>query len=508
MKAIQLNPLFVKEVKTLFRGKGFPIIHNVYVLLLLVILLGILLATTNDYYNFAWRMGRQVLTVLAAFQLVCLCLIAPAITAAAMSLERDRNTYDTLMVMPLGRGRIVFYKTVSSLMFLLLLAAASTPFLAGGFVLGGITPSELAVAAVLTLAGILAAGALGLMFAALFKRTIIAVPGACLAAGVLILGTAGAVWVMKPPQTWRLANPLIALSEHMRGATAGFFTWDLPAWAPSLVYQFLLCLIFFAIATEMLKLPSQRNLAGVGLVVILTCVAIMGFDLGATVRASSVSISKGLVFHSSLVLVGLAVFVACLDPLRIRHPMRIRQAGAEKETAAAWLARLAHPGPRLTFFAVVAMVFVWYGAVMSCPPLRNRSFVLTGPPFLAMTVTGAFVALCYLVSLLRRWRYSIIPKGIALGIAAAFVFGVTTIPSWVHAADNEPTGRSVDVLLLLDPTMACRSLVYSVLKPYPYLQEFLGGAPFCIVTAFAYGVLAAGLGASAFVVWRIRRTRA
>jgi len=136
MKSPQLNPLFVKEIKTLLRGKGFPIISNIYVALLAIVLVAVLLTTLGSYKSFAWEMGRDVVSILGMFQLICLFLIAPSITASAMSLERDRDTYDVLMVMPLGLGRIVFYKTVAALMFLILLAAVSVPFLAGGFVLG------------------------------------------------------------------------------------------------------------------------------------------------------------------------------------------------------------------------------------------------------------------------------------------------------------------------------------------------------------------------------------
>ena len=309
MNTVQINPLFVKEVRTLFRGKGFLIILNSYLgLVALILIAGAIMALGKYYTTNAWEMGRSIVLGLGIYQLIAFSLIAPALTAATMSLERDRDTYDVLMVMPLGLPRIVFYKTLAALMLLVMLVMVSLPLLAGGFVLGGVAPEELFAVAILTLLAIISCGALGLMFSSLFHRTIIAVPGACLTAIILMVVSAFWIYVNNITMTIRCANPIIMLVEYMQGAQVGCFGVELPMWLPTLVFLGLTCLLFLAIATEGFRFRFRRNYAMVGIMLLLLFAAILFFTFGEMLNAMPETLGEAKFF----VLYSICCYSVCL----------------------------------------------------------------------------------------------------------------------------------------------------------------------------------------------------
>lgn len=489
MNAIHINPLFVKEVRTLFRGKGFPIVLNSYLGLVAVILAGAsIMSLSRSYTTYAWEMGRSIVLGLGIYQLIALGLIAPALTAATMSLERDRDTFDVLMVMPLGLARIVFYKTLAALMFLIMLVMVSLPLLAGGFVLGGVAPGELAVVALLTLLAMLVNGALGLMFSSLFKRTIIAVPGACLMAGIMTVVTAFWLYMTDSPLALRYANPIIALYEFMQGAQIGLFSLDAPVWLPALVLLSLAGLLCLAIATEGFRFKFRRRYAMVGFILVLLCAAMLFFELGESLHAMPEQLDSALILRLSLYVMLFMVFAAILDPMGTQRTSALYPKA--RKSIRTVLSALFCPGLGLTVMVWVAVTSLWLSVACFYPALRVRSGVMYGAPLLAGMTALFYSALGRFVVSVWNWKRGYMARIIA-GVVFVILVGLPHVVSMVlHAADNQAASQPLDLLLLVSPALACNSLGDDILTPYPFLAETLGNREFWWVTLGVYAVLA------------------
>ena len=68
--------------------------------------------------------------------------LAPASTAGAISLEREKQTLELLVATPITSLAIVLGKLLSALVYVWLLIAASIPLTAVVFVYGGVAPED------------------------------------------------------------------------------------------------------------------------------------------------------------------------------------------------------------------------------------------------------------------------------------------------------------------------------------------------------------------------------
>ena len=75
--------------------------------------------------------------MLSLFQLLLVCFIAPAFTAGAISLEREKLTLDMLVVTPMRPGGLVIGKLFSALAFVILMLLAGIPISALVLMYGG-----------------------------------------------------------------------------------------------------------------------------------------------------------------------------------------------------------------------------------------------------------------------------------------------------------------------------------------------------------------------------------
>ncbi len=137
---------------------------------------------------------RRLLMVLGIGQLAMVILIAPAFTSTAITIERDRNTLESLLATPMSPLSIVFGKMTGSLTFLVLLVLSGVPVLATLLLLGGVEFTEiLAVAAVLLLSAV-HLGSIGLLVSVLSKRSYRAIIITYCALLVVVFALAGPVW--------------------------------------------------------------------------------------------------------------------------------------------------------------------------------------------------------------------------------------------------------------------------------------------------------------------------
>jgi ABC-type transport system involved in multi-copper enzyme maturation permease subunit len=202
------------------------------------------------------RLGTWLFSSLAMGSLVLLAFITPALTAGAISGERERRTLDLLLITRASPMGLVAGKLVGSLAYVVFLIIASLPGFALVYLFGGVPIQYLVMAIAVVLTTAVAHAALGLLMSALIKRTVLAtvasyfvvlaivvgLPFVSLVLGIAALagqgspygyyGYSGAVssspsstadsppTVLVPPSAYLLASPIISLASVLPSETS------------------------------------------------------------------------------------------------------------------------------------------------------------------------------------------------------------------------------------------------------------------------------------------------
>ena len=104
----------------------------------------------------------QMYELLASLEFIMLLFIVPALTAASISGERERQTLDLMLTTLLTPAQIVSGKLLSALSVMVLLVVSSFPPISMVLVFGGITWMELAPQLLCYVAVALVAGSKGI----------------------------------------------------------------------------------------------------------------------------------------------------------------------------------------------------------------------------------------------------------------------------------------------------------------------------------------------------------
>jgi ABC-type transport system involved in multi-copper enzyme maturation permease subunit len=115
--------------------------------------------------------GRALFTALMLLLTLVVLVLAPASTAGAISLEREKQTLDLLATTPISSLAIVLGKLLSALTWMFLLLLASIPVSALVFTFGGVAPDDLFRGYLVLFGTAIAFGTIGLFVSALVKRT-------------------------------------------------------------------------------------------------------------------------------------------------------------------------------------------------------------------------------------------------------------------------------------------------------------------------------------------------
>jgi ABC-type transport system involved in multi-copper enzyme maturation permease subunit len=193
---------------------------------------------------------RIVMSMLVAL----IALIAPALTANAITLERERKTMDLLLATPLTARQLLVGKLLGSFAFIVLLLALTLPVSAVSVLLGGVSFPELLKAYLLIACGGLVLCAIALFSSVYARNSTLAVlwsylrvAGFLLATGVLIAlqealafgafgGRGAGALNLAFPQV--LLNPFAA--PFVADMQVDFVRWQVPAWIVGVV----ICLLF------------------------------------------------------------------------------------------------------------------------------------------------------------------------------------------------------------------------------------------------------------------------
>ena len=175
-RVLQPNPIIVKELRSRMRGGRPYMILTGYLLGLSLVCFGILRVFEGQAQNGApiisAHVGQGLFAALALAETLLIVFLTPAVTAGAISSEREQLTYDLLIATPLRPSRILSGKLVAALWYVLLLIFAAVPLGSVILLFGGVSPRDLAKALLLLLLTAVAAGMLGLLCSTLARRTL------------------------------------------------------------------------------------------------------------------------------------------------------------------------------------------------------------------------------------------------------------------------------------------------------------------------------------------------
>ena len=177
--------IMVKELRSRFRGRRAFVIITAYLAVLALIAYGAYVSVephvtiagdfgggrTISGANASATIGQAIFTMLSVFQLLLVCFIAPAFTAGAISLEREKQTLDLLVTTPMRPGAIVIGKLFSALAFVVLLILAGIPVSALVLMYGGASVTDILQQQVVLFVSAIGFGVVGIFFSALVKRT-------------------------------------------------------------------------------------------------------------------------------------------------------------------------------------------------------------------------------------------------------------------------------------------------------------------------------------------------
>jgi ABC-2 type transport system permease protein len=177
--ALWNNPILVKEVRTRMRGNRAFVLLTAH-LLILGVALGLIYLiisasqTTLNNPGDRQTLGKLIFGLLIWMELVMVSFTSPALTSGAISLERERQTFDLLKVTLIKARSLALGKYFAGLVFVLLLLVTSLPLFGPPFILGGILLEEILIAVLILATSAIAFCAVGLFFSSLFSRTLVA----------------------------------------------------------------------------------------------------------------------------------------------------------------------------------------------------------------------------------------------------------------------------------------------------------------------------------------------
>ena len=237
VKPFWANPVVTRDLRVQMRGTKSYWNQAAYLLLLGLLAVAGYAQATTGYGSGPSGMSvvlasgkleqffRFIFTTLAAL----ICLIAPALTAASITGERQRLTLDLLVTTPLTPAELLVGKLISSIAFLLLLLALSLPASALCVILGGATLGDVFQVYLLLAIDGLVLAAIGLYFSCAVRASLLALIWTYLAVGAFllvtlaagsVLGMGGAFWrgptAASPGLSLAALNPFLAVSVGMR----------------------------------------------------------------------------------------------------------------------------------------------------------------------------------------------------------------------------------------------------------------------------------------------------
>ena len=187
------NPVVVKEMRARMRGNRAFVLLTIYLGLLSLLVALVYFAFTQsttaaNSISDRQVFGKAIFGIVVFTQLLTISFVSPALTAGAISSEREHQTYDLLRTTLLTGRSLVFGKFFSGLLFVLLMLIAALPIQSLAFLFGGVAVEEFIIATILLVVSAIAFCAAGVFFSSFIKRTLVSTVLAYAFAIILVFG--------------------------------------------------------------------------------------------------------------------------------------------------------------------------------------------------------------------------------------------------------------------------------------------------------------------------------
>ncbi|TMF54661.1 MAG: ABC transporter permease [Chloroflexi bacterium] len=187
------NPIVSKEYRSRMRTWRSPLAMTLYILLLgglgWAVFSSLASAAQSGFSGQAANYGQQLFLWLTLFQALLLTFIVPALTAGAISGERERQTIDLLFVTQIPPFSIIWGKLLASMSFVIILLLLSVPIFSLVFLFGGIEIDQVLTAFLVCATTALTLGVLGILFSTAARRTLPSTVAAYVGAFLLVAGS-------------------------------------------------------------------------------------------------------------------------------------------------------------------------------------------------------------------------------------------------------------------------------------------------------------------------------
>ena len=130
-------------------GRAFLVLTlflTVLSLFMLLLFLAVRSDVGNDPFSAGRTIGKTLFIGVVTIALMQVMIIVPAQAAAAITSERERETFDLLVATLLPSWKIVLGKLFAALAYAVLLIVAVVPLMGIAFFFGGVTAGEVAIA--------------------------------------------------------------------------------------------------------------------------------------------------------------------------------------------------------------------------------------------------------------------------------------------------------------------------------------------------------------------------
>lgn len=266
-----MNPVWKRELRARWRGWRAFVLVFLYVAVLAAALLfqyaGYLQSPQQAYdiYGYPTQadprqrlalLGHTLFVLLAWLQVVLWLLLAPILTATAITAEREKGLLEGLHLSRLHAGEIVWGKLLSSLSLMALLILITLPITATCFMMGGVSPGELALVTALQAATAICCASIGLAVSAWCRKGMAAIALAFVAmlawSGLTMLVFANAPGSLLL-EIGAKTHPLVAILEMTDSTDAlrrAPWTAGTPSWIISLLFLFFFTLFNLRIAAK------------------------------------------------------------------------------------------------------------------------------------------------------------------------------------------------------------------------------------------------------------------
>ena len=241
LRELLANPIVKREIKQTFRKAKIFWIMAAYLFALSAVSLTVMgnLGSVMDSYD--PMMPSIMYFVILGMQMLLLTLIVPITTSTAISGERERQTFDLLIITKMNMEDIILGKLLSSLMIVVIMIILSMPVYAVVFYYGGVSVIQFLLNQVYLLCYVSMIGSLGVLFSAIMKKS----NAASIATIALIFAMTIGIWmalaivgamlsavlrsrdVLRVFGTFFALNPIVSFVSMIDSQMGSDMSWEL-----------------------------------------------------------------------------------------------------------------------------------------------------------------------------------------------------------------------------------------------------------------------------------------